>query len=72
MMRYHPDVFVYKIPLPKGVNEVVLPCEGGYTVYISSRLSPEKSQEAYEHAVGHIENDDFDKICVQEIEEEAH
>lgn len=69
---YTPDIYMYKTPLPPGVNEMVTPCDGGYTVYIDSRLSHEKVLEAYKHAVEHIENDDFDKICVQEIEEEAH
>lgn len=69
---YTPDIYMYKTPLPPGVNEMVTPCDGGYTVYIDSRLSHEKMLEAYKHAVEHIENDDFDKICVQEIEDEAH
>lgn len=69
---YTPDVYLYRVKLPPGVNEMVTPCDGGYTVYIDSRLSHEKVLEAYKHAVEHIENDDFGKICVQEIEEEAH
>lgn len=66
------DIYTYLIPLPDGINEVVLPCLGGYTVYIDSRLSQEKQLRSYQHALGHIINHDFEKSDVQEIEKEAH
>lgn len=66
------DIYTYLIPLPPGINEVVLPCLGGYTVYIDSRLSQEKQIRSYQHALGHIVNQDFEKTDVQEIEKDAH
>ena len=66
------DIYTYLIPLPDGINEVVLPCLGGYTVYIDSRLTREKQVRSYQHALGHIVNQDFEKTDVQEIERDAH
>ena len=66
------DIYTYLIPLPDGINEVVLPCFGGYTVYIDSRLSQEKQIRSYQHALGHIVNQDFEKTDVQKIEKDAH
>ena len=66
------DMFVYFVKLPPKINEIVMPCNGGYTIYIDSGLSWEKKVEVYKHAIGHIENGDFEKADVQEIEYEAH
>lgn len=66
------DVFVYFVKLPPKINEIVMPCNGGYTIYIDSCLSWEKKRKVFEHAVSHIENGDFEKADVQEIEYEAH
>lgn len=65
------DIYTYLVELPDGIDEVVLPCLGGYTIYLDSRLSQDKMQQAYDHAVCHIENNDFEKSDVQEIEAEA-
>ena len=54
------DTFVYCVPLPSGVDEMVMPCLDGYTVYINENLSKEKQIEAYNHALSHIRNGDFD------------
>ena len=67
----HEPVFVYHIPLPDGVSEIVLPCLDGHTVYIDDRLSYEAQIEAYRHAIRHIRNRDFEKENVQEIERDA-
>lgn len=66
------DVYVYTIDLPKHVDEIVTPCIGGYTVYLSSRLDEKHRLEAYRHAVGHIEDGDFEKADVQQIEADQH
>ena len=66
------DVFVYIVDLPDGVNEMVTPCLAGYTVYINDKLSPEGRHEAYRHALYHINNNDFEKEDVNQIELEAH
>lgn len=69
----HEEIFVYRVPLPDGIHEVVLPCRDGYTVYLDDKLSYEQQLEKYRHAVdGHIVNGDFEKSDVQEIEHDAH
>ena len=67
------DIYVYIIRLPKGISEMVMPCaDGGYTVYINSRLSQHGKNKAFLHALRHIENNDWEKTDVQEIEKIAH
>ena len=66
------DIFVYLISLPHGVKEVVMPCLGGYTIYINQALDPFAQQRAYNHALYHINNHDFEKHDIQAIETEAH
>lgn len=65
-------IFVYLVELPDRVNEAVLECADGYTVYIDPRLSYDGRRRAYQHALKHIENKDFEKENVQQIEEAAH
>ena len=62
------DIFVYIVPLPPGVNEMVTPCLDGFTIYINETLSPEQREKAYLHALDHIRKNDFQKFDVQEIE----
>lgn len=66
------DIYVYIVRLPYGIKEAVTPCFGGYTIYISEDLSMQGRHRAYQHALKHIQNGDFDKINVQAIEAEAH
>lgn len=67
------NVFTYLVDLPDGLNEIVAPCaDGNFTVYIDARLDNVQRQKAYQHAIRHIQNDDFSKTDVQEIEYEAH
>lgn len=66
------DVFVYIVDLPAGVKEAVLKGLSGFTVYISDKLDPQSKKEAYCHALQHIENDDWSRVDVQEIEADAH
>lgn len=67
-----PDVYVYYTELPDGINEVVTPCLCGYTIYLNQNLTKEAMEEAYNHAMFHILNDDFSKHDVNEIEKKAH
>ena len=54
-------------------NEMIVPNEdGSYTVLINSRSACNKQLEAYNHALSHIENEDFIKTGVQQIEMFAH
>lgn len=65
-------LFIYHIALPDGINEAVLPCLDGYTIYLNEKLSPQKREDAFWHAIEHIQNHDFEKTDVQEIESQAH
>lgn len=65
------NVFVYYVPLPEGIDEAVLPCFDGYTIYIDSRQSSSGMERAYEHALEHIINNDFEKFDIQEIENDV-
>lgn len=66
------DIFLYFVKLPEGIEEVVMPCIDGYTVYIDPTLSYHQQLEAYNHALRHIKNHDWEKHDVQKIEHEAH
>ena len=66
------DVYVYLEPLPDGINEMTMPCFGGYTIYLDPRQSFESMRDSYKHALSHIEHNDFEKEDVQEIETKAH
>lgn len=66
------EVFIYCVSLPIGINELVLPCADGYTVYINEKLDKDKKLQAYEHAMKHIRNNDWSKLDVQMIEAETH
>lgn len=46
--------------------------DGSYTIFINARLSYESQLEAYKHALKHINNNDFEKTDVQQIEAIAH
>ena len=66
------DIYVFVVHLPYGIKEAVSPCFGGYSVYISEDLSMQGRHRAYQHALKHIRNGDFEKLNVQQIESEAH
>lgn len=46
--------------------------DGSYSIFINARLSSECQLKAYEHALTHINNNDFEKADVQQIEAIAH
>lgn len=62
------DIFIYEVDLPKNVNEMVTPCVGGYTIYINASLSSFRKKKAVDHAIHHIENNDFERHDIQDIE----
>lgn len=66
------NIYTYFVKLPEGIDEVVMPCLDGYTVYIDINLSEYQQLKAYAHALHHIRNNDFEKTDVQKIESEAH
>ena len=66
------NIYTYVVQLPVGVNEAVLSCADGYTVYIDDSLTDAERVEAYNHAIRHIYDQDFEKMDVQEIETNTH
>ena len=56
----------------KGKEFVTQNEDGSYTIFINARLGYLAQQDAYQHALKHIENDDFEKTDVQQIEAVAH
>lgn len=68
------DITVVLKDFPPGkVHEAVRQRpDGTYLVLIDARLNQIRQLEEYEHALHHIENGDFDKADVQQIEAEAH
>ena len=70
------NVYVYLTgELPAGIHELVTPCADGFTVYIDEHLDDNHRLDAYNHALDHIRNGDFDSDnvrSVQEMESAAH
>lgn len=66
------NIYVYFVSLPAGVTEMVTPCADGVTIYIEITLDREQRIEAYNHAMTHVLENDFQKTDVQEIERIAH
>lgn len=61
------------INFPNCGNEMIVENEdGSYTVLINAKLSYVGRLRAYEHAIRHIKNCDFEKDDVQKIEFNAH
>ncbi len=46
--------------------------DDSYTILLNSRLSHQRLLEAYNHALKHIKNHDFEKKEVEKIERDAH
>ena len=68
------NIYIYLVKLPPGINEAVLPCEDGYTVYLDERLMGEDLIRAYDHAMEHIDNGDCwnETMSAGEKEQRAH
>lgn len=66
------DIYVYVVDMPTTAAEMIMPCTGGYTIYLNAKLSQEERVRAYRHALKHVERNDWEKEDVQQIESEAH
>lgn len=53
-------------------EQLIKNSDDSYTIFINARLSQEAQLKAYQHALNHIKNDDFEKYDVQDIESQAH
>ena len=73
MTRLDDDVYVDVIDFGCPGNELITQNDdGSYTVLINARISYEQQKKSLKHALGHINDNDFEKLYVQEIETEAH
>ncbi len=66
------DIYVYVVDMPTTAAEMIMPCTGGYTIYLNAKLSQEERVRAYRHALKHVERNDWEKEDVQQIESETH
>ena len=66
------DLHIYRLKLPKGINEMTVPDDDGYTIYIDSELTANDARKSLYHAMSHIICNDFEKTTVNEIEFENH
>jgi len=46
--------------------------DDSYTILINAKLSQDEQLKAYQHALSHIKNGDFEKSDIQNIELQAH
>ena len=53
-------------------EQVIKNNDDSYTIFLNARLSRERQQECYRHALLHISNNDFAKDNADEIEYKAH
>ncbi len=66
------NVYTYLIDMPCSVHEMISEDVDGYTVYLNAKLSDADQRAAYDHAMRHIQNRDFERYDVQRIEAVAH
>ena len=56
-----------------GMHEMIVSNhDGSHTVFLNARDSNERRMQSYYHAMRHLEQGDFEKYSVQQIESEAH
>lgn len=72
MMTPDVNVVVIDFKTAKGNEMVTCNEDGSYTILINARLSYTGQLKAYEHAMRHIKEEDFQKEDVQSIEYAAH
>lgn len=69
MIEYHVELIAF----PPGVHEAVTPNEdGSVTIFLDKNSTRESQYERFLHVMRHLQNDDFSRTNVQEIEMSAH
>ena len=71
----HEDINVKLIDMDVKIPEQVTKnLDGSYTIFLNARFNQEYRAQAYQHALEHIQNGDFDRKTenVQDIEMMAH
>lgn len=67
------DIHVVIIVMEYGMHGTsVRNHDGSTTIFLNARDSYEQRLKAYRHELGHDEDEDFEKVDVQEIERDAH
>ena len=67
------NVNVVLLNMENGIHEQVTKNrDGSFTVFLNLKDSFETQKQSYKHAMGHVQNDDFQKSNVQDIEFQAH
>ena len=66
------DAFIYPVDLKGKANAFVEKCLDGYTVYVDINAPKEKQIKACEKELKHINDNDYEKHDVQQIEIENH
>lgn len=60
---------VYYMDMPSRVEEqVIFNADGSFSIFLNSRLNFERQMLAYQHALEHIMENDFEKPDADEIE----
>ncbi|MBE5987113.1 hypothetical protein [Lacrimispora defluvii] len=60
---------VHFLDMDSGIEEqVICNTDGSFTIIINSRLNQERQMQAYQHALRHIANDDFNKKHADSVE----
>lgn len=60
------------IDLPPRIKGFVVRRNGEDVIVLNSRLNREQNMKTYLHEKKHIENGDFEKLNVDQIERDAH
>lgn len=66
------QVQLIKFPNKKVKETVTTNEDGSFTIFIDNTLSGSEQRESFLHALKHILGDDFEKLDVDKIENEAH
>ncbi len=65
-------MLVRLMDLPPRIKGFVVRRNGEDVIVLNSRLNSEQNMKTYLHEKKHIENGDFEKLNVDEIERDAH
>jgi hypothetical protein len=65
-------MLVRLMDLPPRIKGFVVRRNGEDVIVLNSRLNREQNMKTYLHEKKHIENGDFEKLNVDEIERDAH
>lgn len=64
-------IYVYLADMPTKVKGVTVPCDDGYTIYINNKLTKEQQGQTIDHEMYHINNGDFEKFDISQIEKDC-